>query len=60
MASTPDVLVAFVKDCLQRDLSRDEITRALEAAGWSTREAKTALDAFAESALPVPVPRKRV
>ena len=60
MASTPDVLVAFVKDCLQRGLTRDEITRALEAAGWSNREAKTALDEFAESALPVPVPRKRV
>ena len=60
MASAPDVLVAFVKDCLQRGLDRDAITRALEAAGWSAREAQTALAEFAESALPVPVPRKRV
>jgi hypothetical protein len=60
MPAAPDVLVAFVKSCLERGLSRAEIARGLENAGWSAREAQTALDEFADSPLPVPVPRKRV
>jgi hypothetical protein len=60
MSSTPDALVAFVKSCLERGLARADIARSLEAAGWSPREAQTAIDEFAESSLPVPVPRKRV
>ena len=60
MPAAPDVLVAFVKSCLERGLSRAEIARGLENAGWSARVAQTALDEFAESPLPVPVPRKRV
>ena len=60
MPSAPDVLVAFVKSCLERGLPRAEIARGLESAGWSPREVETALDEFADSSLPVPVPRKRV
>ena len=60
MASAPDVLVSFVRDCLGRGVAREEIARELERAGWSAREAALALDAFAASTLPVPVPRKRV
>lgn len=60
MASAPDVLVSFVREALSRGVPRDEISRELERAGWSAREATLALDAFAESTLAVPVPRKRV
>ena len=60
MASAPDVLVSFVRECLGRGVSRGDVAGALEKAGWSAREAALALDAFAESTLPVPVPRKRV
>lgn len=59
MAATPESVVSFVKSCLEKGVGRPEIATALEAGGWSAREAQTALDAFAESALPVPVPRKR-
>lgn len=60
MPSAPEVLVAFVNSCLERGLPRAEIARGLESAGWSPREVETALDEFADSSLPVPVPRKRV
>lgn len=60
MAAAPDHLIAFVRDCLARGLPRPTIAQELVAAGWSDREVSLALDAFAESQLPVPVPRKRV
>jgi len=60
MAAAPDHLIAFVRECLTTGISRHEIARALAAAGWSDREAALALDSFAESPLPLPVPRKRV
>ena len=60
MAAAPDQLTSFVRDCLARGLSRTDVSRELAAAGWSDREVMLALDAFAESSLPVPVPRKRV
>ncbi|MFM9195515.1 MAG: hypothetical protein ACKOWG_07220, partial [Planctomycetia bacterium] len=60
MASAPEVLVAFVKACLERGMPRTDIARALESGGWSSREAKAALDAFVDAPLPVPVPKKRV
>jgi hypothetical protein len=60
MASAPDVLVNFVKACLERGMPRADIGRAIESGGWSPREAKAALDAIADLQLPVPVPKKRV
>ena len=60
MAAAPDHLVTFVRECLARGIPRPEITRELATAGWSDREVTLALDAFAESSLAVPVPRKRV
>jgi len=60
MAAAPEQLVSFVRDCLEKGLSRTDVSRELGAAGWSPREVSLALDAFAESSLPVPVPRKRV
>ena len=60
MASVPEVLVEFVKACLERGMTRADIAHAAESGGWSPREARNALDAFADVALPVPVPKKRV
>jgi len=60
MASVPESVVAFVKACLERGMQRGEIARALEAGGWSPRESRAALEAFADLPLPVAVPRKRV
>lgn len=60
MAAAPDHLIAFVRDCLTKGIARPEIARELSAAGWTDREVSLALDAFAESSLPLPVPRKRV
>jgi len=53
-------LVEFVRDALTRNIPRADIARALGKGGWSPKEIQAALDAFAESDLPVPVPRKRV
>lgn len=60
MASVPESVVTFVKSCLERGMQRAEIARALEAGGWSPRESRAALDAFADLPLPVAVPRKRI
>jgi len=60
MAAAPEQLISFVRECLAQGLSRTEVSRELAAAGWSPREVSLALDAFAESSLPEPVPRKRV
>jgi len=60
MASAPEVLVEFVKTCLERGMTRADIARAIESGGWSSREAKGAIDAFADTQWSVPVPRKRV
>lgn len=60
MAAAPDHLIAFVRECLATGIARPDVARELAAAGWSDREVSLALDAFAESPLPLPVPRKRV
>lgn len=52
-------LVDFVRDALLRGVSRADIASALEKGGWSAKEIQAALDAFADTHLPVPVPRKR-
>lgn len=50
----------FVHDALSRGVPREGIIRALQDGGWDAKEINAALDAFVESELPVPVPRKRV
>jgi len=54
------VISDFVRDALSRGISREEIRQALETGGWEPKEINTALDAFVESSLSLPVPRKRV
>jgi len=53
-------IVDFVQQSLSRGVSRQEIAGALREGGWAEKEICAALDAFVESDLPLPVPRKRV
>jgi hypothetical protein len=55
----PD-LQTFVRESLARGIERDRIRAALIAAQWRPEEIEAALAAWAESELPVPVPRRRV
>lgn len=50
-------LSQFVQDGLRAGHSRDELRTALAAAGWSALEIDTALAAWSNSMLRVPVPR---
>jgi hypothetical protein len=59
MASVTADLEEFVRDGLQRGLPRAEIQSAMLTAGWTPEQAKNALNAFADVAFPVPVPRPR-
>ena len=54
------LLSDFVHEALLRGVSRGDIVRGLQQGGWGAKEISTALDAFVESDLPLPVPRKRV
>jgi hypothetical protein len=60
MNSTPRELDRFVRESLIKALERGAIDKAMVEVGWSPEQARTALDAYAESAFPVPVPRPRV
>lgn len=52
-------LNAFVKEALAKGLSRDEISGALNKAGWTKEETDAALGMYADVAFPVPVPRRK-
>lgn len=56
MALNPD-LVGFVKESLTRGISRAEIEAALIRADWPPEQVRQALARFAETDLPLPVPR---
>ena len=58
MTST-DELGRFVNEALARGAPRSQIDEALLKAGWSPAQTKTALDAFADVAFPIPVPKPR-
>ncbi len=53
------ILVEFAERALSQGLARDEITRALEAAGWPKAEIAAALSAFADVDFPLPVPKPK-
>lgn len=52
-------LQVFVKEALTKGISREKIKTALEAAGWQSDEVDTALAFYAESDLPIPVPKRK-
>jgi len=54
------LISGFVHDALSRGVARDAIVQALQKGGWASKEINSALDAFVECDLPLPVPRKRV
>ena len=56
MSLNPD-LVGFVKESLTRGISRGEIEAALIRADWPPDQVRQALARFAETDLPLPVPR---
>lgn len=53
------LLIEFVKEGLQRRLTRDELQQALITAGWNKEQVRGAIASFAEIDFPVPVPRPR-
>lgn len=59
MAAETHQLESFVKESLQSGKTRDEITKALEGAGWPGAQISNALTAYADIPFPVPVPRPR-
>lgn len=52
-------LYSFVKDSLEKGISRNAIRDALIQAGWQEDEIKNALSAFAEVIFPLPVPKPK-
>ena len=56
MALNPD-LVGFIKECLTLGISRPEIEAALIRADWPPDQVRQALERFAETDFPLPVPR---
>lgn len=59
MAGATQNLELFVRDALLKGISRDTIEAALTAAGWTPEQTRDALDAYADVAFPVPVPKPR-
>jgi hypothetical protein len=53
-------LANFVHDALARGIPREDIARVLKTGRWTDKEIGTALDAFVETDLPLPVPRKHI
>ena len=59
MTSATQELELFVKEALARGLDRESIRKTMVDAGWSAEQARMAIDAYADVAFPVPVPRAR-
>lgn len=51
-------IYSFVKESLGKGISRVDIQKKLQEAGWREEEIKSALDAFFDTSFPVPVPRR--
>jgi hypothetical protein len=50
-------LIGFVKEGLQRGISKDQLDDALRRAGWDRQQAAGAIRQFADVEFPIPVPR---
>jgi hypothetical protein len=59
MASGTHELESFVRDALVHGCTRENVERAILAAGWTREQALSALGAYASVEFPVPVPRPR-
>ena len=59
MAAASKDLELFVRDALLRGEPRPAIEAALATAGWTPEQVRDALDAYADVAFSVPVPRPR-
>lgn len=49
----------FVRDALSQGQPRDAIHDVLKEAGWKDEEIRGAMDAYADVAFPIPVPRRK-
>lgn len=52
-------LQLFVKEGLEKGLSREKLAKALSSAGWPEDEIKTALDTYADVDFPIAVPKRK-
>lgn len=59
MTSGPQELELFAREALLRGLERESIRKAMTDAGWTTDQARAAIDAYSDLPFPVPVPRPR-
>ncbi|MGE8213904.1 MAG: DUF5671 domain-containing protein [Stenotrophomonas sp.] len=59
MASASPELESFVRDALMRGHSRQQVSTALLAAGWSEQQISGVLDGWVEVDFALPVPRPR-
>ncbi|WP_313319051.1 DUF5671 domain-containing protein [Stenotrophomonas sp.] len=59
MASASPELESFVRDALMRGHTRQQVSGALLAAGWSEQQIGGVLDGWADVDFPLPVPRPR-
>jgi len=59
MAAATQELERFVREALAGGASKQDVAAALAAAGWDEAPVQDALDAWADVAFPLPVPRPR-
>ena len=59
MAGEAQQLESFVKESLQCGKARGDVVQALQEAGWPNAQIRAALEAFADVAFPVPLPKPR-
>lgn len=59
MAAATHDLELFVREALAKGASKEAIAATLASAGWPPEQARGALDAYADVAFAVPVPRPR-
>jgi len=59
VAAGTQELELFVREALSKGASKDAIEAALAAAGWAPEQTRSALNAYADVAFAVPVPKPR-
>jgi len=59
MVSEVQQLETFVKESLQKGCSKKDIAQALEGAGWPIAQINSSIEAYADIAFPIAVPKPR-